>query len=125
MYVQIQLYIIRLFHIFSVGSSITKHVGNKLNAQVVVHDSLPHAQPPNNNFGPLEGVGKGKPVWGMGGEEAHGVTLVHGQGHIGQVAQNKDQLLTKDVHTEAIGTSLKPLESLLHREQGFERSEQK
>ena len=61
----------------------------------------------------------------MGGKEAHGVTLVHGQGHIGQVAKDEDQLLTKDVHTKAIGTSLKPLEGLLHREQGLQRSEDK
>ena len=58
----------------------------------------------------------------MGGEEAHGVTLVHGQGHVGQVAQDEDQLLTKDVHTEAIGTSFEPLEGLLHGEQGLQRS---
>ena len=83
MYVQIQLYAVRHFHIFSVGSSITKHVGNKLNAQIVGWDFLPHAQPPNYNFGPLEGVSKGEPVRGMGGEEAHGVTLVHGHSHIG------------------------------------------
>ena len=50
------------------------------------------------------------------------MTLVHGQGHVGQVAQDEDQLLTKDVHTEAIGTSFEPLEGLLHGEQGLQRS---
>ena len=53
------------------------------------------------------------------------MTLVHGQGHVGEVAQDEHQLLTKDVYTETICSSLKPLESLLHREQGLERSEQK
>ena len=59
----------------------------------------------------------------MGGEETHRVTLVHCQGHVGQVAQDEDQLLTEDVHSKTISSSLKTLESLLHREQGLQRSE--
>ena len=61
----------------------------------------------------------------MGGEEAHRVTLVHGQGHVGQVAQDEHQLLPEDVYTKTISSSLKTLESLLHREQGLQRSEDK
>ena len=53
------------------------------------------------------------------------MTLVHGQGHVGQVAQDEHQLLTKDVHAKTISSSLKTLESLLHREQGLQRSEDK
>ena len=48
----------------------------------------------------------------MGGEQPHGVTLVHGQGHIGEVPEDKDQLLANDVHTDTIGSYLKPLEGL-------------
>ncbi len=44
---------------------------------------------------PLDGVGEGQPVGRMGGEQAHAVTLVHGQGDVGQVAQHEHELLTK------------------------------
>ena len=81
---------------------------------------LAHPEAAEDHLGPLEGVGEGQPVRGVGGEQAHGVALVHGQRHVGQVAQDKDKLLAQDVHPQTVGSRLETLESLLYREQGLE-----
>ena len=83
-------------------------------------DVLAHAEAAQDHLRPLQGVGEGQPVGGVGGEQPHGVALVHGQRHVGQVAQDEDKLLAEDIHPQPVGSSLETLESLFHREQGLE-----
>ena len=64
-------------------------------------------------------------TWHVGGQEPHGVTLVHGEGDVGEVTQHEDHLLAQECHPPAPAGRLESLESLWHREESLEGSARK
>ncbi len=61
----------------------------------------------------------------MRGQKTHAVTLVHGQGHVGQISDDEDELLSQigAGRRRTVGGGVQGFEGGVNREQGLEWSD--